>query len=37
LRVGPAPRQKPTTRFEASKKYGVLKGDVDVDSFVNLG
>ncbi|MDA0182914.1 ABC transporter substrate-binding protein [Solirubrobacter phytolaccae] len=25
------------TLVEASKKYGVLKGDVDVDRFVNLG
>ena len=26
-----------TTLIEASKKYGVLKGDVDADTFVNLG
>jgi NitT/TauT family transport system substrate-binding protein len=26
-----------STLVEASKKYGVLKGDVDVDTFVNLG
>ena len=25
------------TLVELSKKYGVLKGDVDVDTFVNLG
>ena len=26
-----------STLIDASKKYGVLKGDVDADTFVNLG